>query len=239
MLSRGIAFAVAVALVLPTLSRAQSADESRNEAREAFVRATQAAEEERWADALQGFEQAYVLSGVPVALYNAAMVLRAIGRHKDARDAFDRLLADHPDYEGREEAENLRREEAARVAVLELANLDPQVDYTVRLDGRQVAIERGATADIETDAGSHNVEADREGYQTFSWDGSVRDGERRRIEVLMEELEVIERTPLRRNAAFWIITGVVIVGAAVLTGILLQRRAQLDPETDNVVDLDP
>ena len=234
---RGLAFAVTVALLLPSLSRAQSSDESRNEAREAFVRATQAAEEERWADALQGFEQAYVLSGVPVALYNAAMVLRAIGRHKDARDAFDRLLTDHPDYEGREEAENLRREEAARVAILELANLDPQVDYTIRLDGRQVEIERGRTADVETDAGTHNIEADREGYQTFSWDGSIRDGERRRIEVVMEEI-VVERRPLRKSAAFWIITGVVIIGAAVLTGILLQRGAQLEPDTNNVVDLD-
>lgn len=237
MLTRGIAFAVALALFLPAISRAQSSDESRNEAREAFVRATQAAEEERWADALQGFEQAYVLSGVPVALYNAAMVLRAIGRHKDARDAFDRLLTDHPDYEGREEAENLRREEAARVAIFELANLDPQVDYTVRLDGRQVDVERGPTADVETDAGSHNIEAEREGYQTFSWDGSLRDGERRRIEVVMEEI-VVERRPLRKSAAFWIITGVVIIGAAVLTGILLRERAQLEPETNNVVDLD-
>lgn len=237
MLRRGIAFAVAVALLVPTLSHAQSSDESRNEAREAFLRATQAAEEERWADALQGFEQSYVLSGVPVALYNAAMVLRAIGRHKDARDAFDRLLTDHPDYEGREEAQSLRQEEAARVAIFELANLDPQVDYTVRLDGRSIEIERGPTADVETDAGPHNIEAEREGYQTFSWDGSIRDGERRRIEVTMEEI-VVERRPLRKSAAFWIITGVVIIGAAVLTGILLRNAAQLEPETNNVVDLD-
>ncbi len=236
---RGLALAIALGLLLPSLSNAQSADESRTEAREAFVRAAQAAEEERWADALQGFEQAYVLSGVPVALYNAAMVLRAIGRHKDARDAFDRLLRDHPDYEGREEAETLRREEAARVAIFELASLDPQVDYTVRLDGRRVEVDRGATADIETDAGSHNIEAEREGYETFTWDGSIRDGERRRIEVVMEEIQREARRPIRQSPAFWIITGVVIVGAAVLTGILLQRGAQLEPETDNVVNLDP
>ena len=52
----------------------------------------------------------------------------------------------------------------------------------------------------------------------------------------MEEI-VVERRPLRKSAAFWIITGVVIIGAAVLTGILLQRGAQLEPDTNNVVDL--
>ncbi len=211
-------------------------DSDRQQAREAFIAASQAADEERWADALEGFERAYRLSGVPTALYNVAMVLRALGRHRDARDAFRRLLDGHPEYDAREQAQALLEEEAARVAVLELVGLDPQADYELRLDGRLVESERGRRRELETDAGRHTLVADREGYRTFTWEGAVRDGERRRIEVVMEQLQLEpERRPLRKSAAFWIVTGVVLAGAAALSGVLLHRRAQLEGETDNVL----
>lgn len=229
---------IVAATLLATAPRghAQPSDANRQEAREAFLAASQAAEEERWADALEGFERAYLLSGVPTALFNAAMVLRALGRHRDARDAFRRLLADHPEYDAREEAQALLEEEAARVAVLELVGLDPQADYEIRLDGRLVETARGSRRELETDAGRHTVVTDREGYETFTWEGSVRDGERRRIEVVMQELQLEpERRPIYKSAALWIVVGVVVAGAAALTGVLLQRRAQLQGETDNVL----
>src|SRR5690606_36962585 len=100
-----------------------------DEARSLFIDGSGDVEGFRWADAIPKFERSYALSCAPSALYNLAMALRALGRHRDARDAFDRLLGDHPDFSGelRELAVRYRREEAARVAVLLLAGIDPDM----------------------------------------------------------------------------------------------------------------
>lgn len=230
----GLGLAVLVGTGVSPAS-AQSTDAAREEARQAFLRAQTAAEEERWADALEGFEQAYMLAGVPTALYNAAMVLRAVGRHKDARDAFQQLIDEHPDYDATDEARRLRDEEAARVAVLELVRLDPDGQYTIRLDGRNVPVDENADrAEIETDSGHHAVVAEREGYEPFAWEGDVADGQRVRIEVVMAEREVESRSlaPILVPIAI-----AVALAAGAVTAVLLQRNAQLEPETDNVMAL--
>jgi tetratricopeptide (TPR) repeat protein len=226
--------AVLATLAFTHTAAAQSTEAAREEARVAFVQAQEAAEQERWADALQGFEQAYLLSGVPTALYNAAMVLRALGRHRDARDAFDRLLTEHEDYAARDEAQTLRDAEAARVAVLELVGLAADGDYTVRLDGRTVPLDPGETANLETDAGRHAIVAEREGFEPFTWEDSVRDGQRVRIEVIMEERE----TESRSLAPILVpIAAVLAVAGVVLTLVFVRQANQLDPATDNVMNL--
>ena len=231
------AFFIVAIIASPESYVSAQTEDPLERAREAFIRASQAAEEERWADALDGFEEAYLLSGVPTALYNTAMVLRAIGRHRDSRNAFIRLLEEHPDYTGREEAERLRDEEAARVAVLELVGLDPEAEYIFRLDGRRVDVPHNTSTELETDAGDHHLEAQREGYEIFSWDGSIRDGQRQTIEVLMQEIRDGDR-PLRRNPILWIVTGLAVAGAATFLAIYLPRQAQLEPSTDNVARVD-
>ena len=128
---------VAGLLSVAAVAEAQTSDGNRDAAREAFLRGQEAADSGRWADALREFEQAYLMSGVPTALFNAGMALRALGRHKEARDTFDRLIESHPDSPATEQARPLRDEEAARVAVLELAGLDPSAEYELRLDGRR------------------------------------------------------------------------------------------------------
>src|SRR5262249_33702379 len=100
-------------------------DASIEEARARFSAGNRAVDAGRWADALADFERAYALSGVPAALFNAATTLRALGRHVEARDAFDQLLDAHPDLDPteRDRARAMRSEEQARVATLSLVGL--------------------------------------------------------------------------------------------------------------------
>jgi len=213
------------------------ADGGRDAAREAFLRGQQAADSGRWADALREFEEAYLMSGVPTALFNAGMALRALGRHKEARDTFDRLLESHPDSAASEQARPLREEEAARVAMLELAGLDPEGAYELRLDGRLLEIAIAPTLEIEVDPGQHGLSAEREGYETFTWEGRLADGERRRIQIVMAELErptAGETRSVARSPLLWIAVAVVVGGAIGLGVWLAKDDGGLEPAYDNV-----
>lgn len=225
-----------LALSFSSHAAAQAAGEE-EEARQAFIQGSEAANEGRWADSLQYFQQAYMLSGVPTALYNAAMALRALGRHREARDAFQRILDEHGDSPAAEQSLEKRAEEAARVAMLILAGLDADADYSIRLDGRPVDVDRGITIELETDPGRRGLVAEREGYEPFTWEGDLSDGERRTIAVEMAEIEV-ESTSVLKSPVFWIVVGAVLVGAGVGVGIFLQNNAQLEPTfADNALEL--
>lgn len=229
---------VAGLLSVATLAEAQTGDGNREAAREAFLRGQEAADSGRWADALREFEQAYLMSGVPTALFNAGMALRALGRHKEARDTFDRLIESHPDSAATAQARPLREEEAARVAVLELAGLDPEGAYELRLDGRRLEIAIAPTVELEVDPGRHGLSAEREGYQTFTWDGQLGDGERERIQIVMAELErpaePVESDSIAKSPILWIAVAAVVVGGAVGLGIWLAKDDGVEPAYDNV-----
>ena len=240
---------IAVAAIVTSASmgsavaEAQTTAANRDAAREAFQRGQQAADSGRWSDALREFEQAYLMSGVPTALFNAGMALRALGRHKEARDTFQRLIEAHPDSPAVEQARQFRDEEAARVAVLELAGLDPGADYEIRLDGRRLELTIQETTEIEVDPGQHGVSAEREGHESFAWEGRLTDGQRERIEVVMAELERDtggeegEERSIARSPLLWIAVAVVVVGGGVGLGIWLARDSGIDPAYDNVLTL--
>lgn len=217
---------------------AQTTDANRDAARDAFLRGQEAADSGRWADALREFEQAYLMSGVPTALFNAGMALRALGRHKEARDTFDRLIESHPDSPATEQARPLRDEEAARVAVLELAGLDPGAEYELRLDGRRLDVPVAEVTEVEVDPGQHGVSAEREGYETFTWEGRLTDGARERIEVVMAEIErqqtTEEGSSIAKSPILWIAVAVVVVGGAVGLGFWLAKDDGIEPAYDNV-----
>ncbi len=212
---------------------------ARERARTSFVQGVRAAEEGRWGDALPSFREAYLFSRVPSALYNMAMALRALGRHREARDAFEQLLANHPDSGSAETAAERRDEEAARVVVLTLVGLDPEGTYQVRVDAREVDVGTAAEVVVETDPGVRVVEARRDGYTRWVWRGRLRDGERRRLAVRMspespqdgegaEEAEDgSERKGIWRNPIFWTVIGVVVVGTAVGVGVWALREQPL------------
>jgi tetratricopeptide (TPR) repeat protein len=229
---------VAGLLSASTLAEAQPSDGNRDAAREAFLRGQEAADSGRWADALREFEQAYLMSGVPTALFNAGMALRALGRHKEARDTFDRLIESHPDSAASAQAQPLREEEAARVAVLELAGLDPEGAYELRLDGRRLEVTIAPTLELEVDPGRHGLSAEREGYQTFTWEGQLGDGERERIQIVMTELERPtepgESSSVLTSPILWIAVAAVVVGGAIGLGVWLAKDGGVEPAYDNV-----
>lgn len=207
-------------------------------ARDLFLRGTTDAQAERWADALNAFSEAYRISGIAAALYNAATTLRSIGRYVDARDAFDQLLRDHPDLseDMAASARELRQELVARVAILEVRDL-PEETTTVRLDGALRDDDGSRPLEVEVDAGRHALQIELPQFEPFLWEGNVRDGERREIRVVLDPLPIVEPSgPNIGKIILWTVVGVLVVGGALTLGLLL-REEGLNPESDSVVRL--
>ncbi len=223
------------------------------EARARFSVGNRAVEAGRWADALTEFERAYALSGVPSALFNVATTLRALGRHVEARDAFDQLLASHPNQDpaDRKRALALRQEEQGRIATLQLDNLEAGHEISVSLDGHPATDDGARPLLIEVDPGRHALRIERPRYRIFTWKGDVGDGDKRavRVELEVEPLAVVvpPASPapapasggVLRSPVFWTIVGVVVVGAgAAGTWWGVSGRDQrLAPGSPNVVHL--
>ena len=238
-----------VALQAPSFASAQegrtvfpgpTADPDRDalaQARDLFLRGTTDAQAERWADALNAFSEAYRISGIAAALFNAATTLRSIGRYVDARDAFDQLLRDHPDLseEMAASARDLRQELVGRVAILEVRDLPPDT-ATVRLDGTLREDDGARPLEVEVDAGRHALQIELPEFQPFLWEGAVRDGERREIRVVLEALPVIEPESNVLKIVLWTVVGALVIGGAVTLGLVL-REDGLSPESDSVVRL--
>lgn len=224
-----------------------------DEAHARYIAGNRAVEQGRWADALVDFEKAYALSGVPSALFNVATTLRALGRHRDACDAFALLLRRHGaklDAAVRKDGETLRAEEAARVSVVVLDDLPG------KSPGLHVFVDGAATPDdgsrplaIELDAGRHALRVEEPSSQTFTWEGALADGERKSIQVRLVLRATVSalRDVLKADAGtssslwtspvFWTAVGVVVVGGAVTGGYLWHRGRQVEPQSGLVVKL--
>lgn len=203
-----------------------------DEARRVFVEGAAAVESGRWADAISAFTRAYELSGVPPALYNVAFALRALGRHVEARNAFEALLLRHRDElepEMRQLSETYVGEERSRVARLVLEGLDPELRHDVRLDGNRVDDHLGRPLEVEADPGQHTVTAQAEGFLPFTWEGRLSDGQRLSVFVELEPLPS-EGGSIFSSPVFWVITGIVVLAGAAVTGYILYENAQLDCE---------
>lgn len=228
-----LALAAGCALAAP---RAQAQDCNRaaspaqvERARTLFIDGSGDVEAYRWADAIPKFEESYALSCAPSALYNLAMALRALGRHREARDAFDRLLGNHPDLGGelRSNAEQFRREEAARVAVLLLAGIEPDVRPTLSFDGEEVTDDGSRPLRIETDAGAHSLIAQIALHQPFLWEGRIGDGQTQTIDLSFVPLPQGGGTDVLPIILG--ITAAILVGAGIGLGVFLWDDAQVRP----------
>ncbi|MFK7991368.1 MAG: hypothetical protein AB8I08_35455 [Sandaracinaceae bacterium] len=215
-------------------------------ARAAYAEATAAAAEERWADASRLFAEAYRQSRAPSAAFNAAMALRAQGRHLEARDAFADLLEQHPEWAQRDQVQARRDEEAARVAVLVLEVASPAPPaFQVRLDGRAVEARPADAPSLEVDAGAHVVRVEAEGHDAFEWSGTVADGTRTAIAVALAAHPVVlvpEGPPpeepgedILASPWLWLVVGVVVAGGAAVGIFLADDAMQLSPMGPNVV----
>ncbi len=211
------------------------------ETRALFIAGASAVQSGRWADAVASFERAYSLSGAPSALYNVGVAFRALGRNVDARDTFDALLARHSaalDPQMRQRATSYRQEVNARIALLLLAGLDPQLHYAIRLDGRDVGDTGHRPIRVETDPGTHRIVAEHPDYKPFEWTGTLADGAHESIHVHMVRLPPhIETRSIFASPVFWIIAGAIVLGGAAVGGYLLYQNAQLKPLSDHPVNL--
>lgn len=213
-------------------------------ARALYELGTEAAETHRWADALASFEQSYALSGASPALFSIGYALRALGHVRAARDAFDQLLTLHPEVEPsiRQEAERLRGEVAARVAVLSLLGLPSAGEVRVVLDAEHVPDDGTRPLALETDPGEHSLRVDRDGHEPFLWEGALEPGARREVQVSLSPLGAGAGGDegdgsLLTHPLFWTAVGVVVVATGVVVGVVLYEGAQLEPRTGEHITL--
>ena len=214
-----------------------------------YIAGNRAVEQGRWSDALNDFEKAYALSGVPAALYNVATTLRAIGRHVEARDAFIQLLEKHPklDPEIKANAEKLLAEEKARIAQLIVQDLPSKKDdLKVYVDGSEASDVGARPLALEVDPGKHALRVEESKSKPFTWEGTFKDGEKKSVPVKLVPVDVAKPPPppppqqpeksgsVFSSPWFWVATGVVVVGAGV-GAYFYDRSKQLDPESSTVV----
>jgi tetratricopeptide (TPR) repeat protein len=224
------------------LARAQAlgaeadAEALRARARERFLEGTTAMDEARWADAVEAFREAHDLVGSPVALYNLGFALRALGRYREALDAFDVLLATEGlDEATRTDAASLRDEVRGRVATLAVEGLPPET-VTLVLDALDLVDTGLRPLELTCDPGRHVLRIEAEGRTGFEWRGEVGAGERRSLEATLSPLveePLEEPRSLVDEPAFWVILGVALVGAGVAAGVggwAADEAAQLRPE---------
>src|SRR5690606_23063913 len=150
-----------------------------------------------------------------------------LGRHVEARDAFDRLLRAHPDADAAllGEARQLRGESVERVAALVLLGL-PTAEVRLRLDGSDLEDAGTRPLRVEADPGTHALRVDFNGMRPFLWEGVLTDGSEQRIEVELLSLAGRERVAIDESSVFeeplfWIAVGVAVAGGAVGAALLL------------------
>lgn len=218
---------------LPDVPPAPS-DEDVSRARDHFVRGIELAQSERWEPALDEFLRSYALSGSPAALFNAASAMRALERFREAREGFDRLLADRElDAETRQAAETLRREAAAHVARVTVHNVPTGMARPVA-DGEERDASDARPVEVEVDPGTRTLKLELPGHLPWSWTGLVPAGARLNLDAEL----IPEPSGGGDDALGWALGGLaaVVVGALVAL-IVVDLEAQLDPRTPLVITL--
>lgn len=227
-----------------------SPEEARVDAREAYRRGLEAAEDERWADSERWFGRAYALSDEPSALFNRAVALRALGRYVEARDAFEALLARELTEPVRARAHELLAQTRARIARLQLEGL-PEATHTVELDGAPRPDSGERPVVLEVDEGEHALVVGREGFEPYRWRGRVAGEETETLHVVLtpREVEVVtvealprsEPPPPRRSVLeapwFWVLVGVAVLGGVAVGVGVGFSEAQVDPASGVVFSL--
>jgi len=203
------------------------AEATQHTALEAFSRGSHATEEERWDGAERCFGIAWRLSHVALARYNQAVAMRALGRYREARDAFDEALAAGLDPDRTAQATAMRAEVTSSVASLRIEGLS--IDAAeLELDGDAVPRDPGSVTLVECDPGRHTLIVRAPGYTPFTWSGDVTAGDTS-VAVALEHLPSGGGGVLD-EPWFWVVVGVVVVGVAIGVGIYAQDQAQLRGE---------
>lgn len=217
---------LAFIVAFPAVANAQ---EDLAAAREAYERGSAAATEERWDDAFEAFDEAYRHSDAPSAGFNAAMALRAQGRHVEARDALAALVDRHGDWEHIGQVRERLVEEQGRVATLRIAALEPTT-AALRVDGRSVTLDPEGR--LALDPGPHVLRAEAPEHAPFEWSGALAAGAEQTLSI---QLEPARGEDLAASPWLWIVVGAVVLAGAAVAIYFADDAMQLRPESANVV----
>jgi tetratricopeptide (TPR) repeat protein len=235
--TRSLAMALVLAAWAPALAQAQlpqapsaPSEDDVARARARFVEGMTWAQAGRWEAALDAFEASYALSGSPVALFNLAGALRELGRSREAREAFDRLLVDPAlDADLRARTAPLRAEVAAQVARVRVEGV-PAGEARVLADGAERETTARRPVEVELDPGARAL-AIEVAARRWDWAGTLAPGVRLELTASFRE-PALDPLP-------WALLGVGLaaVAAALVTALVLDAEAQLDPRTALVIRL--
>lgn len=205
---------------------------AQDDARAEFTAGTEAAEEQRYADALDHFRRAYELSHNPVALYNEATTLRALGRYVEARSALELFLRDHFDAAAdlRDSVTAMLDDVRLRIAHLTIRAPDvPSIELRIDGDPRELSSDP-----YDLDPGHHVVQAIAPEHRAFSSALDLSAGEARTIELALER-----ESGGGGDAWIWGpvagLAGAALIAIAIGVGVALHDSAQLAPRTDVVL----
>jgi hypothetical protein len=214
-------------------------------AREQFRLGVAAARENRWWDALEAFRRSYELQPRPATLLNLAGALAETGKLVEAAEAYRRFVL---------EADGRAAEQvpAAQEAIASLEQRIARVTLVVENLGRNdrvllddVPLASAALGtDLPVDPGAHVLRVERGDREIGRTDFEVTEGQRRVEPIRLRVAPPAEDEErdggdgesggsVFSSPWFWVITGVVVVGAGVGIGVAAASNG-LDPFRGNI-----
>ncbi len=247
--------AIASVALLPRVARAES---DASKARILFEEGVSLAKDEKWSDALEKFESSRALVERPSTVFNIGTTLMRLQRPKSAIDAFEQFLAlsDRPDQT--RAAQDLIEQARSSLAMIELT-IEPKTARLV-VDGEAFPAD-GPIRRLSLDPGKRTFEVSADGFgpvrETLALDPGARLAHTIALVPVSPpppvvaiappiappappiaitpsvETQPVEETSIVASPWFWVVAGVVVVGAAVGIGLGVSQRKVGDPTGGN------
>lgn len=247
--SRATYLALATAVLFAAEARAQDEEA---EARRLFEDGVAFAKEESWSEALARFEASRALVERPSTLFNIGTTLMRLQRPTAAVGAFERFLALSDRRDRNAAARKLLEEAQAAVVEIEL-RIEPE-SASLTVDGAVIP-PNGPVRKLVLDPGPRVLEVRADGYGGVKETITLEPGARLERNIALQPIAPpppppplaaapppaplappveAKTTPDEESSVFespwfWVITGVVVVGAAVGVGVGVGTRRTEDP----------
>jgi hypothetical protein len=255
----------AMALSAPRVHAQASTASQRALARQQFQDGVAAARAGEWDAAFEAFQSSYALVPRPITLLNLAGAMVQTGRLVEGAEAYRRFLreADSSAERHREAAERALAELEGRLPAVRVRVLGFEEGDVLTLDGWEVS-QAVLDEELPVDPGEHEIVVTRAGHDPLRLEFAAREGASREV-VVDARPESWPRTGERggtraprtgsgddvlgptdlaprdegggvlSSPVFWVITAVILVGAGVLTGVLIATSDQgRDPVSGNL-----
>lgn len=239
--------------LLPVTASAQS-DDAR--ARQLFEEGVALAKQQSWSEALARFEASRDLRERPSTVFNIGTTLMRLERPKAAIETFERFIAISDSEGQRRAAEELLAEARASLVNIDLT-IEP-ANAQLRVDGELLPA-NGPVHHLVLDPGDRTFEVTADGF------GALRESIRLAPGAQLVRAIALEPNPpppapalppppaplpsapvvesereqptVLESPWFWVVTGVVVIGAAVGLGVGLGVRRVEDPSGGTAMDV--